>query len=65
MQRLGALTQHVGVGVLTQPVRVLTQRTGSEALMEHAGASTQHAGARGVDAGQGADAGPGRCSLNI
>ena len=44
MQRLGALTQHAGVGVLTQPVRVLTQRTGSEALMEHAGASTQNAG---------------------
>jgi hypothetical protein len=31
--------------------------------MQRAGASTQHAGARGVDAGRGADAGPGGVQL--
>lgn len=50
-QWLGASTQHVGAGVLTQHARALTQRAGSEALMQRA--STQHAGASGVDAGRG------------
>ena len=36
---------------------------GPEAPMQRAGASTQHARARGVDAGRGADAGPGGVQL--
>ena len=50
-RRVGVLTQRTGVGVPTQRAGALTQRAGSEALMQRA--STQHAGASGVDAGRG------------